>query len=162
MSLLSPNPFVQFLNPLLVGHKPRFAAVGAALLHGNVAFLTFPQADVGVVGAFGGLGVNVVRIFDETAAVGTHIAELAVLADVNLVLADVPQVLESRLLDGLLQRGVADITIALGHGRAVLDVALRIDAHLAIETGVVALGFGEMLHLDAEIFGRDFPAIRRG
>ena len=145
MSLLSPNPFVQFLNPLLVGHKPRFAAVGAALLHGHVALLSFPEADVGVVGAFGGLGVDVVRIFDEAAAVGTHIAELAVLADIDLVFADVPQVFESWFIDGFFQSGIFNVTEALSHGWTVLDVALRVNAYLAVEAGVVRICLCEEL-----------------
>jgi hypothetical protein len=105
--------------------------------------LSFPQADVGVIGAFGGLGVDVVRIFDETAAVGTHIAELAVLADIDLVFADVPQVFESWFIDGFFQSGIFNVTEALSHGWTVLDVAVGINADFAVEAGVVVLGFGE-------------------
>lgn len=46
----------------------------------HVALLSFPKADVWVVGAFGGLGVNVGRGFDEAAKVDSPIAELVVFA----------------------------------------------------------------------------------
>ena len=151
LRLLSPNPPVQFLNPFLVRHEPRFAAICATFLHWDVALLSFPQADVGIVGAFGGLGVDVAWIFDEGAAVGTHIAELAIFADINLVLADIPHILEPWFADGFLQSGVFNVAVALGHGRAVLDVPLRIDAYLAVEAGVMALGFGEKGEIDNHI-----------
>ena len=139
----SPYLLVQFCNLCLVGHEACFAAVGAALLHWHIAVLSLPQADIGVVGAFGGLRVWICRVFDEGATVGTHIAELAVLAHVDLVLADGPAVLEARLFDGLFQGGVADIAIGLLHRGAVPDVTVGIDADFSIEAGVVVLGLSE-------------------
>jgi hypothetical protein len=50
-------------------------------------------------------------------------AELAVLAHIYLVFADIPQILESRFVDGLFQCGVLDIAVAFAHCRAVLDIA---------------------------------------
>ena len=150
LRLLSPNPPVQFLNPFLVRHEPRFAAICATFLHWDVALLSFPQADVGIVGAFGGLGVDIAWIFDEAAAIGTHITELTILADVNLVLADEPQVFEPRFLDGLLQCDVADVAIAFRHSRTVLNLSVGINANFAVETGVVVLGFGEEGEIDGE------------
>ena len=70
-------------------------------------------------------------------------AELTVLAHIYLVFADIPQILESRRVDGLFQCGVLDIAVAFAHCRAVFDVSLRIDADFAVEAGVVTLGFGE-------------------
>ena len=78
-------------------------------------------------------------------------AELTVLAHIDLILADIPQVFEPRFVDGFFQSGVFNVAVALGHCRAVLDVALRVDAHFAVEAGVVVLGFGEVVLLDAEI-----------
>ena len=149
--ILSPNPPVQLRNLHLVGYETRFAAVGTALLHGYVAVLSFPEANVWVVGAFGGLGVDVARIFDEAAAVSTHIAKLAVLANIDLVFADVPQVFESWFIDGFFQSGIFNVTEALSHGWTVLDVALRVNAYLAVEAGVVMLGFGEKGEVNCKI-----------
>jgi hypothetical protein len=97
------------------------------------------------------LGVDVVRIFDEATAVGAHIAELAVLADIDLVFADIPQILEPRFVNGFLQSGVFNVAVALGHGRAVFDVTFRIDADFAVEAGVVMLGFGKKGEVDNHI-----------
>ena len=146
--IFPPYLLIQCLDFLLVRHKSRFARIGAALLHGHVALLAFPKADVWVIRTLGGLGIDVFGIFDEGAAVGAHIAELAILAHVNLVLVDEPQILESRLVDGLLQSGILDVAVVFGHSRTVLDVTVGINADFAVKTGVVALGFGEAFYVN--------------
>ena len=77
-------------------------------------------------------------------------SELTVLAHIYLVFAYIPQILESRLVDGLFQCGVFYVAITFSHCGAVLDVALCIDTYFAVKAGVVALGFGE----EGEVTGK--------
>src|SRR4051812_525221 len=53
-----------------------------------------PARGVGVVGALGGLGVAVAGALGKGPAVGADVAELAVAADLHLVLVDLPQLAE--------------------------------------------------------------------
>ena len=74
----------------MVNHKPCFPCIGTALLHRHLALFALPLGYVGVVGTLSRLGVNIFGILNKYAAIGAHMAELAILAYVYLILGDAP------------------------------------------------------------------------
>jgi hypothetical protein len=76
----------------VVGCKTCFFAICTTLFNGNITLLALPFGNIWVVGALGRLRVWVGGVFNENTAIGTHISELAVLANVNLVFGDVPDI----------------------------------------------------------------------
>jgi len=74
----------------MVNHKPCFPCIGTALLDRHVALLALPLGYVGVVGTLSRLGVNIFGILNKYAAIGAHMTELAILANIYLILGNVP------------------------------------------------------------------------
>jgi len=87
----------------------------------------FPFAGVGVVAAFEGLGVNIFRVFEVGTAVGTNVAELAVLADFDLVFVDVPEFFEIWMGKGFFKGDILDVAKRPFHGRTVFNIAVYIN-----------------------------------
>jgi hypothetical protein len=107
-----------------------------------------PSSCVGVVTAFGRLGVDIVGVLNICSTVGADMPKFAIFTNLYLVFMNVPYIFKSLFFNSLTERSIAYVAIAFGHRRAIFDVTFDIYRNLAIEAGIVLLGFQKSCKID--------------